>query len=83
MGQEIFLPADPWTLLKTGKIADVPVMAGITADETAFFVQSNHHRYIAKTHITAIARLARRRTRKRHVQMSVFFSNARQHRSDE
>ncbi|XP_014476726.1 PREDICTED: esterase FE4-like [Dinoponera quadriceps] len=39
LGQEIFLPADPWTLLKTGKIADVPVMAGITADETAFFVQ--------------------------------------------
>ncbi|EZA55321.1 Venom carboxylesterase-6 [Ooceraea biroi] len=39
LGQEIFLPADPWTLLKTGKIADVPVMAGITTDESAFFVQ--------------------------------------------
>lgn len=42
LGQEIFLPADPWTLLKSGKIADVPVMAGITADESAYFVQSNH-----------------------------------------
>lgn len=42
LGQEIFLPADPWTLLKSGKIADVPVMAGITADESSFFVQSNH-----------------------------------------
>lgn len=41
LGQEIFLPADPWTLLKSGKIADVPVMAGITTDESAFFVQSN------------------------------------------
>lgn len=41
LGQEVFLPADPWTLLKSGKIADVPVMAGVTADETAFFVQSN------------------------------------------
>ncbi|XP_011143002.1 esterase FE4 [Harpegnathos saltator] len=39
LGQEVFLPADPWTLLKSGKIADVPVMAGITADESAFFVQ--------------------------------------------
>ncbi|XP_012215980.1 esterase FE4-like [Linepithema humile] len=39
LGQEIFLPADPWTLLKTGKIADVPVMAGITADESSYFVQ--------------------------------------------
>ncbi|EFN64812.1 Esterase FE4 [Camponotus floridanus] len=39
LGQEIFLPDDPWTLLKSGKIANVPVMAGITADESAFFVQ--------------------------------------------
>ncbi|XP_032674579.1 esterase FE4-like [Odontomachus brunneus] len=39
LGQEVFLPADPWTLLKSGKIADVPVMAGITADESAFYVQ--------------------------------------------
>jgi len=42
IGQEIFLPADPWTLLKSGKIADVPVMAGFTGDESAFYVQSNH-----------------------------------------
>ncbi|KAM0724816.1 Esterase FE4 [Formica fusca] len=39
LGQEIFLPDNPWTLLKSGKIANVPVMAGITADESAFFVQ--------------------------------------------
>ncbi|XP_020279915.1 esterase FE4-like [Pseudomyrmex gracilis] len=39
LGQEVFLPNDPWTLLKSGKIADVPVMAGITTDESAFFVQ--------------------------------------------
>ncbi|KAL0125897.1 hypothetical protein PUN28_004753 [Cardiocondyla obscurior] len=39
IGQEIFLPADPWTLLKSGKIADVPVMAGFTADESSFYVQ--------------------------------------------
>ncbi|KMR05274.1 esterase fe4 [Lasius niger] len=39
LGQEIFLPDDPWTLLKSGKIANVPVMAGITTDESAFFVQ--------------------------------------------
>lgn len=39
VGEEIFLPADPWTLLKSGKIADVPVMAGFTDDESAFYVQ--------------------------------------------
>lgn len=39
LGQEIFLPDNPWTLLKSGKIANVPVMAGITADESSFFVQ--------------------------------------------
>ncbi|XP_012533535.1 esterase FE4 [Monomorium pharaonis] len=39
VGQEVFLPADPWTLLKSGKIADVPVMAGFMADESAFHVQ--------------------------------------------
>ncbi|KAL0125895.1 hypothetical protein PUN28_004753 [Cardiocondyla obscurior] len=43
IGQEIFLPADPWTLLKSGKIADVPVMAGFTADESSFYVQSAAH----------------------------------------
>ncbi|XP_015431698.1 PREDICTED: esterase FE4-like [Dufourea novaeangliae] len=35
-GQDIFLPNDPWTLLKTGKIADVPLMTGLTSDECAF-----------------------------------------------
>lgn len=38
LGQDIFLPADPWTLLKSGKIADVPVMSGVNANEAAFFV---------------------------------------------
>lgn len=40
MGQDVFLPTDPWTLLKSGRIADVPVMSGITADECAFMAQS-------------------------------------------
>lgn len=59
LGIEIFLPDNPWTLLKSGKIANVPVMAGITADESAFFVQSNHQRDImrqlhARCHINDI-----------------------------
>ncbi|XP_076766541.1 esterase FE4 [Xylocopa sonorina] len=37
LGQDVFLSTDPWTLLKSGKIADVPVMSGIHADECAFF----------------------------------------------
>jgi carboxylesterase type B len=44
MGQEIFLPADPWTLLKFGKIADVPLIAGFTTDESLFFIEGNRHR---------------------------------------
>lgn len=40
MGQDVFLPTDPWTLLKSGRIANVPVMSGITADECAFMAQS-------------------------------------------
>ncbi|XP_017761096.1 PREDICTED: esterase FE4-like [Eufriesea mexicana] len=39
LGQDVFLPTDPWTLLKTGRIVDVPVMSGITVDECAFYVQ--------------------------------------------
>ncbi|XP_076629794.1 esterase FE4 [Colletes latitarsis] len=39
LGQDIFLSTDPWTLLKSGKIADVPVMAGTVADESKFFAQ--------------------------------------------
>ncbi|XP_031781566.1 venom carboxylesterase-6 [Nasonia vitripennis] len=35
VGQEIFLPADPWTLIKEGKIADVPLIAGMNLDEEA------------------------------------------------
>ncbi|KOC60513.1 Esterase FE4 [Habropoda laboriosa] len=36
-GQDMFLPTDPWTLIKTGNIADVPVMAGIVASEGLLF----------------------------------------------
>ncbi|XP_043273664.1 juvenile hormone esterase-like [Venturia canescens] len=36
-GQEVFLPADPWELIKAGKIADVPYMAGVVADEGGLF----------------------------------------------
>lgn len=75
LGQEIFLPADPWSLLKSGKIADVPVMAGITADESSYFVQSNHtmRHYTLKLHA------------RRHVNDIGTFvlSDARQYRSDE
>ncbi|XP_076239219.1 esterase FE4 [Calliopsis andreniformis] len=39
LGQDIFLPNDPWTLVKTGKTANVPLMTGITANEGAFFAQ--------------------------------------------
>ncbi|XP_017882530.2 esterase FE4-like [Ceratina calcarata] len=37
LGQDVFLSNDPWTLLKSGKIADVPVISGVNADECAFF----------------------------------------------
>ncbi|XP_016907128.2 esterase FE4 [Apis cerana] len=40
LGQDVFLPTDPWTLLKSGRIEDVPVMSGITADECAFMAQN-------------------------------------------
>lgn len=40
LGQDVFLPTDPWTLLKSGRIEDVPMMSGITADECAFMAQS-------------------------------------------
>lgn len=38
-GQEIFMPNDPWTLIKNGDIFDVPVMIGMTRDETAFMAE--------------------------------------------
>lgn len=75
LGQEVFLPADPWTLLKSGKIADVPVMAGITADETAYYVQSNcRGRYggYARMNVTYYATSG-----------CLCFSDARQYRSNE
>ncbi|XP_054003488.1 esterase FE4-like [Hylaeus anthracinus] len=39
LGQDIFLSNDPWTLLKSGKIADVPLMAGVVAEEALFYGQ--------------------------------------------
>ncbi|XP_029046685.1 esterase FE4-like [Osmia bicornis bicornis] len=39
LGQDIFLPTDPWTLLKTGRIADVPLMTGVVTDECIFNAQ--------------------------------------------
>ena len=38
LGQDIFLPTDPWTLLKSGKVADVPVISGFNANEAVIFV---------------------------------------------
>ena len=40
VGQEIFISTDPWTMLKSYDIADVPVMIGIMHDETSFMVPS-------------------------------------------
>ncbi|XP_034942575.1 esterase FE4-like isoform X2 [Chelonus insularis] len=37
VGQEVFLPADPWELLKNGKIADVPVIVGLTSEDSGLF----------------------------------------------
>lgn len=37
VGQEVFLPADPWELLKSGKIADVPLITGVVKDEAGLF----------------------------------------------
>lgn len=39
MGQDLFLPTDPWTLLKSGRIMDVPLMSGIVVDECLFMAQ--------------------------------------------
>lgn len=37
VGQEIFLPTDPWEMIKSGKIADVPIMFGLDAQESGIF----------------------------------------------
>ncbi|XP_012260596.2 esterase FE4-like [Athalia rosae] len=34
VGQEIFLSQNPWELMKSGKIADIPYMAGLNANES-------------------------------------------------
>lgn len=41
VGQEIFLPNDPWSLIKSGEIADVPLIAGMNLDEEATMAASN------------------------------------------
>ncbi|XP_047347897.1 venom carboxylesterase-6-like [Vespa velutina] len=38
-GQDVFLTNDPWTLLKTGKIANVPIMGGVTIKDANFFAE--------------------------------------------
>ncbi|XP_033332359.2 esterase FE4 [Megalopta genalis] len=44
LGQDIFLSNDPWTLLKNGQVADVPLMTGVVVDEGIQFAQNmlNH-----------------------------------------
>lgn len=42
-GQEIFLPNDPWTMIKMDAVADVPYMSGILQDETALFAPSKQN----------------------------------------
>ncbi|KAL2721606.1 esterase FE4-like, partial [Vespula maculifrons] len=39
-GQDVFLTSDPWTLLKTGKITNVPIMGGVTLNESAFMAEA-------------------------------------------
>lgn len=39
-GQDVFLPTDPWTLIKTGKIANVPIMGGVMLQEGHSFAES-------------------------------------------
>nr|XP_003706284.1 PREDICTED: esterase FE4-like [Megachile rotundata] len=39
MGQDIFLPNDPWTMIKSGRLANVPFLTGLTKDEGIFFAQ--------------------------------------------
>ncbi|XP_044586951.1 esterase FE4-like [Cotesia glomerata] len=36
-GQKKFLSTTPWELLKSGKISDVPIIFGVTADESGLF----------------------------------------------
>lgn len=41
VGQDTFLPADPWELIKGGKMADVPYLAGVTLNESYFYKSGN------------------------------------------
>ncbi|XP_012279049.1 esterase FE4 [Orussus abietinus] len=37
VGQDVFLPDDPWQILKSGKIADVPLIGGMVLNEGKIF----------------------------------------------
>lgn len=41
VGQNVFLPDDPWKILTSGKIADVPMIIGITEKEIGFASSCN------------------------------------------
>ena len=43
VGQEVFLPTDPWEMLKSGEFEKVPLMIGLNLDETAFMANGNYH----------------------------------------
>lgn len=40
-GVELFLPDNPMNLMQAGKIADVPMIAGVNLDECALFMPGN------------------------------------------
>lgn len=31
----MFLPDDPWTIMRSGKVAEVPIIIGVTSKEAA------------------------------------------------
>ena len=43
VGQEVFLSANPWEMLKSAKFAEVPLLVGINLEETAFMAPSNNY----------------------------------------
>lgn len=38
-GQEVFLPTDPWEMMKSGSFADVPLIIGYASDEMIFMTK--------------------------------------------
>lgn len=43
VGQEVFMTNDPWTMMKTEDLVDVPIMIGMNLDETSFMAPSKKH----------------------------------------